>query len=50
MVQGNAATIEGVANSWQSVFNLCNSVIGAGVLSFPFAYRCAGRLARVLLV
>ena len=37
-----AIAVEGVATSWQSVFNLCNSVIGAGVLSFPFAYRCAG--------
>lgn len=24
---------------WVSVFNLCNAVVGAGVLSFPFAFR-----------
>jgi hypothetical protein len=24
---------------WVSVFNLCNAVVGAGVLSFPYAFR-----------
>jgi len=24
---------------WVSVFNLCNAVVGAGVLAFPFAFR-----------
>lgn len=27
---------------WVSVFNLCNAVVGAGVLSFPFAFREVG--------
>ena len=28
--------------SVSSVFTLCNSAIGAGVLSLPFAFECAG--------
>ncbi|KAG0565939.1 hypothetical protein M758_7G024100 [Ceratodon purpureus] len=27
---------------WVSIFNLCNAVVGAGVLSFPFAFRQSG--------
>lgn len=27
---------------WISVFNLCNAVVGAGVLSFPYAFRETG--------
>lgn len=32
----------GTASSWASVFTLCNSAIGAGVLSLPFAFQSAG--------
>jgi hypothetical protein len=32
------------ATSMSSVFTLCNSAIGAGVLSLPFAFRRAGGL------
>lgn len=31
------------ASSFSSVFTLCNSCIGAGVLSLPYAFRRAGR-------
>lgn len=30
------------ASSASSVVTLCNSAIGAGVLSLPYAFRCAG--------
>jgi hypothetical protein len=30
------------ASSLSSVFTLCNSAIGAGVLSLPYAFQCAG--------
>lgn len=30
------------ASSVSSVFTMCNSAIGAGVLSLPYAFRCAG--------
>lgn len=30
------------ASSVSSVFTLCNSAIGAGVLSLPYAFQCAG--------
>lgn len=33
---------EAGATSMSSVFTLCNSAIGAGVLSLPFAFRRAG--------
>jgi amino acid permease len=33
---------EGSATAWQSVFNLGNCAIGAGILSFPYAFRLAG--------
>jgi hypothetical protein len=26
-----------------SVFTLCNTAIGAGVLGLPFAFRCSGQ-------
>lgn len=29
-------------SSVSSVFTMCNSAIGAGVLSLPYAFRCAG--------
>lgn len=32
------------ASSVSSVFTMCNSAIGAGVLSLPYAFRCAGAL------
>ena len=32
--------------SVSSVFTLCNSAIGAGVLSLPFAFGCAGVTAQ----
>eukprot|EP00977_Amphora_coffeiformis_P007475 scaffold1634_cov137-Amphora_coffeaeformis.AAC.14 len=38
-----------VATGWGSVFNLVNSAVGSGVLSFPWAYRSAG-LGLALLV
>ena len=31
-------------SSVSSVFTLCNSAIGAGVLSLPYAFYCAGEL------
>ena len=31
------------ASSFSSVFTLCNSCIGAGVLSLPYAFRRAGK-------
>ncbi|MEW5314672.1 MAG: hypothetical protein WDW38_006147 [Sanguina aurantia] len=39
----------GGASSWASVFTLCNSAIGAGVLSLPFAFQSAGVLGGLLL-
>jgi hypothetical protein len=33
------------ASSVSSVFTLCNSAIGAGVLSLPYAFQCAGMYA-----
>jgi hypothetical protein len=33
------------ASSLSSVFTLCNSAIGAGVLSLPYAFQCAGDAA-----
>lgn len=33
---------EGIASAWQTVFNLGNVAIGAGVLSFPLAFRLTG--------
>lgn len=33
------------ASSLSSVFTLCNSAIGAGVLSLPYAFQCAGATA-----
>lgn len=33
------------ATSLSSVFTLCNSAIGAGVLSLPYAFQCAGEEA-----
>ena len=35
------------ASSFSSVFTLCNSCIGAGVLSLPYAFRRAGKLAEI---
>jgi amino acid permease len=37
---GDAA--EGTASAMSVVFNLCNVAIGAGVLSFPLAFRLTG--------
>ena len=34
--------LEEGASSLGSVFTLCNSAIGAGVLSLPYAFKCAG--------
>ena len=39
----------GAATSASSVFTLCNSAIGAGVLSLPFAFRRAGLGGGLLL-
>lgn len=39
---GIAVGEEGSATAWQSVFNLGNVAIGAGVLSFPLAFRLSG--------
>jgi hypothetical protein len=39
--------IQGLS-SLSSVFTLCNSAIGAGVLSLPFAFRCAGKMLSLL--
>lgn len=36
------------ASSLSSVFTLCNSAIGAGVLSLPYAFQCAGEAAQQL--
>lgn len=40
---------ESGASSLSSVATLCNSAIGAGVLSLPFAFRCAGMLGGLVL-
>eukprot|EP00879_Flechtneria_rotunda_P015774 GHRR01016496.1.p1 GENE.GHRR01016496.1~~GHRR01016496.1.p1 ORF type:complete len:334 (+),score=80.43 GHRR01016496.1:326-1327(+) len=37
------------ASSLSSVFTLCNSAIGAGVLSLPYAFQCAGLVGCLLL-
>lgn len=37
------------ASSLSSVFTLCNSAIGAGVLSLPYAFSCAGLVGCMLL-
>ena len=36
-------------SSVSSVFTMCNSCIGAGVLSLPYAFYCAGMVQRALL-
>ena len=38
----NLSDLEEGASSLGSVFTLCNSAIGAGVLSLPYAFKCAG--------
>eukprot|EP00775_Hariotina_reticulata_P008954 gene8954-9130_t len=37
------------ASSLSSVFTLCNSAIGAGVLSLPYAFQCAGLVGCLVL-
>lgn len=37
------------ASSISSVFTLCNTAIGAGVLGLPFAFRCTGLVGSLLL-
>lgn len=37
------------ATSFSSVFTLCNSCIGAGVLSLPYAFRRAGNLLEAIV-
>jgi hypothetical protein len=39
----------GGASSLSSVATLCNSAIGAGVLSLPYAFKCAGLAGGLLL-
>lgn len=45
--------VQGGQSSLASVFTLCNSCIGAGVLALPYALRCAGtpsnRLSKPIL-
>lgn len=47
-VEGRAKTVITIGDdaegesSVSSVFTLCNSAIGAGVLSLPYAFGCAG--------
>lgn len=36
------AGADGKASAWATVFNLCNSAVGAGVLSFPMAFHLTG--------
>ncbi|KAF6255255.1 transmembrane amino acid transporter protein-domain-containing protein [Scenedesmus sp. NREL 46B-D3] len=43
------ATDAGGASSLSSVFTLCNTAIGAGVLGLPFAFRCSGLVGTLLL-
>jgi hypothetical protein len=38
------------ASSLSSVFTLCNSAVGAGVLSLPYAFQCAGEWMRASLL
>ena len=38
----NLSDLDEGASSLGSVFTLCNSAIGAGVLSLPYAFKCAG--------
>ena len=45
----SSLTEKSSATGWGSVFNLVNSAVGSGVLSFPWAYRSAG-LGLALLV
>lgn len=40
--------VQGGQSSLASVFTLCNSCIGAGVLALPYALRCAGTLVVTL--
>ncbi|KAF6257139.1 transmembrane amino acid transporter protein-domain-containing protein [Scenedesmus sp. NREL 46B-D3] len=37
------------ASSLSSVFTLCNSAVGAGVLSLPYAFQCAGLVGCLVL-
>eukprot|EP01025_Chloroclados_australasicus_P051016 TRINITY_DN5931_c3_g1_i7.p1 TRINITY_DN5931_c3_g1~~TRINITY_DN5931_c3_g1_i7.p1 ORF type:complete len:637 (+),score=44.50 TRINITY_DN5931_c3_g1_i7:195-2105(+) len=37
------------SSAWSVVFNICCIAIGLGVLSFPFAFRCAGLVGGLLL-
>lgn len=39
----------GGASSLSSVATLCNSAVGAGVLSLPYAFRCAGLIGGLVL-
>jgi sodium-coupled neutral amino acid transporter 7/8 len=39
----------GGASSLSSVATLCNSAIGAGVLSLPYAFSCAGLVGGLVL-
>jgi amino acid permease len=39
---GHSTGFANTVSAWASVGNLGNSVIGAGVLSFPFAFARAG--------
>lgn len=39
---GIAVGVEGSGTAWESVFNLGNCAIGAGILSFPYAFWLAG--------
>eukprot|EP00892_Ulva_mutabilis_P010552 jgi/Ulvmu1/786/UM010_0160.1 len=46
---GIAVGVENSASAWASVFNLGNCAIGAGILSFPFAFSKSGLLGGVCI-
>jgi len=48
-VEATLDVLEGGASSLSSVATLCNSAVGAGVLSLPYAFACAGLLGGLVL-
>eukprot|EP01024_Parvocaulis_polyphysoides_P032751 TRINITY_DN29281_c1_g1_i1.p1 TRINITY_DN29281_c1_g1~~TRINITY_DN29281_c1_g1_i1.p1 ORF type:complete len:264 (-),score=2.50 TRINITY_DN29281_c1_g1_i1:3-734(-) len=48
-MEQNQQKQEHKSSAWSVVFNICCIAIGLGVLSFPFAFRCAGLLGGLML-
>jgi len=38
------------ASVLSSIFNLTNSIVGAGLLAFPYAIRCTGVVSGIIVV